>query len=265
MNHRLYAVIISLVALLLFGAMQSALAQDIVAGVKVGDEFTYSVTGSYSSGALLADVPEEVINAAASDYFKITIINVSDPDVGYTWLWHFTNGTDLNGEGNVNLETTGNTGPFWPIVSANLTVDQRIHPHFVPPSTFNWTVRWTYTNYTRETNRLEIKSVEQKNETQAIRTVHSDAYFDKRTGMLVQLDDRVDYQNPTFTTTISWKLRETNAWDSTSPGSSPPEPLFSLPVIIAIVVVLALVVAIGAWALSNQRTKARRKEILKKK
>ena len=35
--------------------------------------------------------------------------------------------------------------------------------------------------------------------------------------------------------------------------------------IIAIVVVLALVVAIGAWALSNQRTKARRKELLKKK
>ncbi len=226
MNPRLYAVIISLVALLLFGAVQSALAQDIVAGVKVGDEFTYTVTGSYSSGAPLAEVPEEVINAAASDYFKITILNVSNPEVGYTWFWHFKNGTDQTGEGNVNLETTGNTGPFWPIVSANLTLEDSIHPHFGPRSTFNETVRWTYTNYTRETNRLEIQTVEQQNETQAIRTVHSDAYFDKRTGMLVQLEDRADYQTPAYTTSISWKLRGTNAWDSTSPGSSPPEPLF---------------------------------------
>jgi len=266
MKHRLYALIISLAALLLFGAMLSALAQDeIVAGVKPGDVFTYDVTGSYPSNNPALNISQEIINAAASDYFRITIVNVSNPEVGYTWLWHFTNGTDQTGDGNLNLETTANTGPFWPIVSANLTLEDSIHPHFGPRSTFNETVRWAYTNYTRETNRLEIQTVEQQSETQAIRAVHSDAYFDKRTGMLVQLEDRADYQTPAYTTIISWKLSETNAWDSTSPGSFAFEPFFSLPVIIAIAIVVALLVAIGIWALSNQRTKARRKELLKKK
>jgi hypothetical protein len=84
--------------------------------------------------------------------------------------------------------------------------------------------------------------------------------------MLVQLNDVSNYQNPAFTTTITWKLRETNAWDSSSSGSFPIEPFFTLPVIIAIVVVVGVVVAVlGTWAVSNQRRKARQRAILKKK
>jgi hypothetical protein len=229
--------------------------------------FTYSVTGSYSSNAPIANVPEEVLNAQATAYFKVTILNVTGPEIWYDWSWHFSNGSaPINNSSVLNIETTGNTGPFWPIVSANLTMGERIHPHYGPDlSAFNETVMYAYTNYTRETNRLELQFAEQNNVTQATRTVHSDTYFDKQTGILVQLNEQSDYQNPAFTTTITWKLIGQSAWTYASAGSYPPAPLVTLPVIIAIVVVVAiLVVALGMF-LSNQRRKAKRKQLLKKK
>jgi hypothetical protein len=257
---------IILIALLLLGVVRAASAQDIVAGVTAGNEFTYSVTGSHSSNDPGVQVPDEVLNAEATNYFKVTIDYVAGPEINYTWLWHFTNGTDQTGPGFLNVETTGNTGPFWAIVSANLTTGELIHPHYGPDlSTFNETIMYTYTNYTRETNRLELQFAEQSNVTQAIRTVHSDTYFDKQTGMLVQLNEETDYQNPAFTITLTWKLSGQSAWTYASTGSYPPAPFFTLPVIIAIVVVVAiLVVALGMF-LSNKRRKAKRKQLLKKK
>ena len=59
MKPRAY-LIISMIALLLFMFVQTAAAQDIVAGVKPGDQFTYSVTGSYSSNAPIDQVPADV-------------------------------------------------------------------------------------------------------------------------------------------------------------------------------------------------------------
>jgi hypothetical protein len=271
MQTRVYITII-LMALLVSGVIHVAAAQDIVAGVKPGDVFTYDVTGSYPANDPTLDIPPAVISAHATDHFTVLIDAVTDsvpgPEVGYTVFWHFNNGSaPRNESGIVNLETTANTGTFWAIVSANLNTTQRIHPHFGPDlSVFNETIRYTYSNYTRDTNRLQLEFAYQNNVTGATYTEQTDTYFDKQTGMLVQLNDVSNYQNPAFTTTITWKLRETNAWDSSSSGSFPIEPFFTLPVIIAIVVVVGVVVAVlGTWAVSNQRRKARQRAILKKK
>lgn len=262
-------IIIALVASLLLITVQTATGQiEIVAGVKPGNQFTYSVTGSYSSNAPYNEVPEEVLNAQASEYFKITIVNVTNPTVGYKFVWHFTNGTETNGDGVTNLEIPSESiGPFWPMVSANLSVGQSIHPHFGPTSTFNESVLWTYTNYTRETNRLQTESKEQSNKTAVIkyRTVQSDAYFDKLTGMLVSLNDQTYYSNPTFTTSITWKLIGQTAWAFNSEGSYPPAPLFTIPVIIALAILVAFFVVIIGWVVSSRRTKARKKQLLNKK
>jgi hypothetical protein len=267
MQTRAYITII-LTALLVSGIIHIAAAQDIVAGVKPGNEFTYSVTGTYPTNDPTLDIPQQVIDAHATDYFKIVIDTVSGPDVGYTWSWHFNNGSaPLGDNSTVNLETTGNTGPFWAIVSANLNTTQRIHPHFGPDlSVFNETVKYTYLNYTRDTNRLQLEFAYQNNITLATYTETTDTYFDKQTGMLVQLNDESNYQNPSFITTLTWKLRETNAWSSSSPDSFPIEPFFTLPVIITVaVVVTVLVVVLTAWAVSNQRRKARQRAILRKR
>jgi hypothetical protein len=259
---------IVIIVLLFLMTVQTASAQDIVAGVKPGDEFTYSVTGSYSSSAPLSDVPAEVLNAAASVFFKVTIVNVSNPTVGYLWLWHFTNGTEQTGDGNVNLEIPSESvGPFWPIVSANISLGQSIHPHFGPPTYFNETIMWPYSNYTRETNRLETQSIEQNNQTAVTkyRNVHSDVYFDKLTGMLVQLNEEVQYQSPDFTTTLTWKLLGQTVWTFSSVGSYPPAPFFSLPVIIAVVVIISLLVFIAGWFVSNKLKASKRKKLLGKK
>jgi hypothetical protein len=143
-------------------------------------------------------------------------------------------------------------------------VGEPIHPHYVPDtSTFNETVMYSYSNYTRATNRLETYSVETNNIT--TRQVHSDAYFDKLTGMMVKLNDVTDYQNPNFETTLTWELLGQTAWTSSSAGSLPPAPLLLLPVIIVIAVVVAVVVVIAGWFVANKRRNARRKQLLKKK
>jgi hypothetical protein len=264
MKSKLYITII-LIALLFLGAVHVASAQDIVAGVAPGDQFTYSVTGSYPVDDPNAQVPQEVIDASQTVYFKVDIINVTGPEIGYNWNWHFANGTHLNDTGTVNVETTLYVGPFWTIVPANLTTGERIHPHFGPDqSVFNETVRYLYTNYTRDTNRLQLDFAYQNNITQAIKYEQTDTYFDKLTGMLVQLTDKVDYQNPTFTTEVVWKLSGQNVWTYASAGSYPLEPFFSLPVIIAITVGVAVVVVIAGWFVSNKRRDARRRKLLKK-
>ncbi|MGE5637083.1 MAG: hypothetical protein ACM3WQ_00110 [Chloroflexota bacterium] len=257
-----------IIALLLVVTVQIALAQDISVGLKPNDTFTYSVTGSYSSNAPITDVPNEVLNAEASDYFKVTVTNVSSPNIGYTWLWHFINGTEQTGDGITNIEIPSESvGPFYLIVSANLTTNDSIHPHFGPTTKFNESFMYTYTNYTRATNQLHTQIQEANNQTSTIkyRTVDTDTYYDKLTGMMVYFNEKTNYQNPTFETTITWKLLGQNAWTYSSTGSYPPEPFFTLPVIIAIVVVVAILVVIVGWFISNKRSAARRKQLLHKK
>ena len=143
MKLRMYITII-MVALLLLMVFRTALAQEnIVSGLAPGNVFTYSVTGSYSSNDPIAEIPDEVINAQATEYFKVTIVNVAGPEIGYSWFWQFNNGTSITNSSTLNIETVENTGPFWAIVSANLTAGERIHPHFGPDlSTFNETVMY---------------------------------------------------------------------------------------------------------------------------
>ena len=266
MKTRLYITII-MISLLLLGVIRAASAQDIVAGVAPGNEFTYSVTAAYSSNDPNAKMPDNLIDIQATDYYKVTIGNVSGPEIGLHTKWQFTNGTTVETNGSVNIETTDTVGGFWAILPANLTAGDRIHPHYGPDqSTINETVIWTYTNYTRETNHLVLDSAYQnKDNPQSTYTEHLDTYFDKQTGMLVQLSDVSNYVNPTFTTTITWKLIEQNVWTYSSPGSFPPEPLLSLPVIIAIVVIVAIVVVVVGIVVSNKRRNERRKQLLRKK
>lgn len=263
---------IILIASLLFLGVQAVSAQDtILVGIKKDNQFTYKVTGSYSSNAPIADVPDEVINAMASEYFKVTIVNVSSPNIEYEWVWHFTNGTEQTDNGThgiTNIEIPSESvGPFTLIVPANLTTADSIHPHYGPRTAFNETVMWTYTNYTRATNRLQMESQEQNNQTSVTkyRTIQSDAYFDKQTGMLVSINDQTYYQNPSFTTTLTWTLIGQTAWTFDSAGSYPPTPFWTLPAIIAVAIVIGILVVALGWFVSSKRAAARRKQLLKKK
>jgi len=264
MKSRPYIALV-LMALLFSGIIQVALAQDILIGLKPGDQFTYKVTGSFSSNAPQDEIPE-VISASETEFFKVTIDSVTGYEISYTWFWQFRNGTSMTNSSMLNIETTGSTGPFWAIIPANLTKNSRIHPHYGPDrSEINETVKYLYTNYTRETNRLQLEFAYQNNVTQATKFEKTDTYFDRLTGMLVKLTDETNYQNPAFTTTVTWELIGQNVWTFASAGSSPPEPFFTLPVIIAIAIAVALLVAILAVWVSGKKKKARQKEILRKR
>lgn len=267
-----YVTILIAASMLLMIVIPAASGQEaIVAGVKPGDIFTYTVTGSYSSSAPLSDVPDEILNAAATEYFRITIVPFSSPNIEYEWVWHFTNGTEQTDNGThgiTNIEIPSeSSGPFQLMVSANLTTDESIHPHYGPRLTFNETVMWPYSNYTRATNRLRTETQEQNNQTAVTkyRTVDSDAYYDKLTGMLVSLDEETYYQNPTFSTSLKWILSGQTAWTYASAGSYPPAPFWTLPAIIAVAIVIGILVVALGWFVSSKRAAARRKQLLKKK
>src|SRR3990170_7605302 len=103
---------IFLIAVLCTIPVGATLAQNKAPGVIVGNEFVYSLKSSWTSNDPNAVMPNGLADINMTDYYKVTVTSVSGANVSTHTQWHYTNGTDLNGEGNVNLETTGNTGPF---------------------------------------------------------------------------------------------------------------------------------------------------------
>ena len=90
----------------------------------------------------------------------------------------------------VNVETGNSTGGFWAIVAGNLSVNDLMHPSGQNMITVNATVMRSYVSGERETNHLML-TYQVTPTTDYIEYV--DYYFDKQTGMLVELRDTTTY------------------------------------------------------------------------
>jgi hypothetical protein len=188
-----------------------------VPGVKEGDEFIYDIKGSWSSDDPEVTFPESFSQLNMTDWYKITVMEVSGSEVTIEAIWRFTNGTEFTGTGAVNVETGiyNPTEGFWAIYGANLRVNDRIRPLGPDRSTVNETIT---TNYgggsTRETNRvLLVREYYDADDPASTLIEYININFDKNTGMLVELLDMSVYNNPEQTLIILWKLRESNVWD----------------------------------------------------
>jgi hypothetical protein len=218
--------LIELLALLLFVIVVLAIviytnlgmqpAEAAVPGVAKGDFFTYNVMGIVNSKSPDAEIPSQFLDLNNTEWYRVTVTDVSGPEVSIETAQHFKNGTEVTGTGMVNVETGINSpmNGFWAVFASNLKANDRVHPNGPERSTVNATVSRDYgAGGTRETNSLYIiNQYVDQNEPDKTYTEYGNTYFDQQTGMLVELRYISVYNNPEVTLQLVWKLTETNRW-----------------------------------------------------
>jgi hypothetical protein len=208
--------VIIILAIIIFTNLGMQPAQAAVPGVAKGDVFTYDVMGIVNSKSSDAEVPSQFLDLNNTEWYKVTVADVSGPEVSIDTTQHFKNGTEVTGTGTVNVETGINSpvNGFWTIFASNLRENDRIRPNGPERSTVNMTIPTDYgAGGIRETNTLSIITsyVDQDNADKTY-TEYGNTYFDQQTGMLVKLRYISVYTDPQVTLQLLWELKETNRW-----------------------------------------------------
>ena len=180
-------------------------------GVSVGDTFTFDVSSFWSPSAANAVVPQGLLEINQTELFRVTITDVTDTMVTTFDVWLLENGTVRNSTGLVNVETGYNSGGFWPVVAANLGKNDLLHPAGQNGITVDETIMREYPSGARETNHFTF-NYEGNDENYGYYIAESDYYFDRATGMLVELYDRSTFLSTNMQGAILWKIKESNVW-----------------------------------------------------
>lgn len=208
-------VIIVILAAIILANLGSQ-SSPLVAGVKKGDTFTYELEGLWESDDPNATISDAILQLNMTEWYRVTITNVSDPEILMHTLWRFKNGTEIEGEGKMDIETGFSSGGFWAIYAANLDVGELTHPKGPDQVTINSTVTLEYPGGSRKTNRLLLAAqFYNVNDPSRIYSDFRTVQFDKQTGILVEFRNQNIYNSPEMTETILWKLTDSNVWTVT--------------------------------------------------
>jgi hypothetical protein len=208
-------IVIILLAVIVYANLGTQ-SNQFVAGVKAGDVFTYEMQGLWESDDPNATISDTILQLNMTEWFRVTITNVSNPDVSLHTVWRFKNGTEIEADGEMDLETGFYSGGFGALYAANLNAGERIHPKGPDTVVVNDTITRNYPSGVRETNRLMLTAqFYNVNDTSRTYTDSRTIQFDKETGMLVELFNQNVYNIPEMTETIWWKLTDSNVWTVT--------------------------------------------------
>ena len=191
--------------------------QASIAALKVGDTFTYNLTGSSVLGDPNATTPQELLQYNDTDHYQVTVTSISGTQVTLTCLWQFTNGTQISSQQIIDLSNgacSDATG-FSYLYPANLNVNDLLYPGETSGLIVNSTTTQTFANATRTANCWSVETEAVNTGDQTMNTMRSDymaVYFDKQTGMLDKLT-RIDFfTNPEIEIIITWQLTSSNVW-----------------------------------------------------
>ena len=201
-------VIILILAIVIFAYLGT---QARVPGVSVGDTFTFDVTFFWNSSDPNAVVPQEFLEINQTESFRVTISDINGSTVTTLDTWVFKNGTESSSTGLVNVESGINSGGFWAVVATNLGKDDLLHPAGTDRITVNETIMREYPSGARETNHFII-NYQAHDETYGYYTEEGDYYFDRATGILVELYDRSTFLSANMQCAILWKIKASNVW-----------------------------------------------------
>lgn len=204
----LFAVLILAVIIFTYSGTRT---QARVPGVSEGDTFTYDVTSFWNSIDPNATVPQYLLEINQTESFRVTISEITGSMVTTLDAWVFENGTQHNSTGLVNVETGYNSGGFWPVVAANLGKDDLLHPSGQNGITVNETIIREYPSGARETNYFTL-NYQGDDEDYGYYTAEAYYYFDRATGMLVELYDKSEFLSAKMEAAILWKIKESNVW-----------------------------------------------------
>ncbi len=183
-------------------------------GLKVGDYFTYSMTGVSELGGPNVTTPANFYDVNMTDYYKVTITAVENPVVSFDTVLRFKNGTQIDRSGQVNIET-GISQEFWAIYEANLTIGKPTRSAVTSGAIVNMTESSSYKDGNRTTNILQMQGQFYDSADPTYTKTYLDytyVHFDSQTGMLVELKNRKIYTDPQIILTVEWKLVDSNVW-----------------------------------------------------
>jgi hypothetical protein len=235
MTHIIKRLFTVAVLLMLLSSVMVASVRALVLtpGVEMSMVFCYDITASWSSSDEYASIPTEISDYNKTETFEVRISNVNGSNVGVFWAIYFKNESYFGEHGTVDVDTGVGYGLFVAIIAANLNAGDLIHPLGDDGITINETVIKGYESGNRETNRILL---EYYNATTGA-TERDDLYFDKAIGILVESHETVTYSDgdATTTTTVSWRIKSSNAWVIPEFPSA-----LILPLLMAVTVVAAI-------------------------
>jgi hypothetical protein len=232
-------------------------------GVKPGDNFTYSFVAFWSSTDQSQIVPQEFsnLNQTLSIHFNITDAGSIIAYMNITKLNR--DGTQIVDQGFINVITGRGLEAQLFIIQANLTAGDKAYPDSDPAAvtagasaesfTISDTKTLSYLGTSREVNHY----YESKTDTNG--TVIRNAYFDRTTGVLLELTISHSFvATPDETDSEHWKITQFNSAVAPSDGTDGTSSTGSLPYWIlyaVIVVVVVIIAALVAMLMLRRRKK----------
>jgi hypothetical protein len=262
MNNKMCAIL--MVCALATVTVYGVWAQDESAlGVKPGDNFTYSFEAFWSSTDPSQIVPQEFsnLNQTLSIHFNITDAGSIIAYMNITKLNR--DGTQIVDQGFINVITGRGLEAQLFIIQANLTAGDKAYPDSDPAAvtagasaesfTISDTKTLSYLGTSREVNHY----YESKTDTNG--TVIRNAYFDRTTGVLLELTISHSFvATPDETDSEHWKITQFNSAVAPSDGTDGTSSTGSLPYWIlyaVIVVVVVIIAALVAMLMLRRRKK----------
>jgi len=213
-----------LVCALTSAAVYGAWAQaESLLGVKAGDNFTYSFEVYWSSTDPNKIVPQEFsdMNQTLSIHFNVTDVRSTIAYVNITILTR--DGNHVDGPGFIEVTSGRGVEAQLFIIGANLTAGDKAYNQSDPAAvsagvaaesfTITETVTLTYLGTSREVNHYYNST------TDANGTVIRDAYYDRATGVLLEMTDSQSLAvNVDETYSKHWKITQFNSAETTPPN-----------------------------------------------
>ncbi|MCX8150308.1 MAG: hypothetical protein N3D85_02225 [Candidatus Bathyarchaeota archaeon] len=226
-----------------------------LAGVNVGDYFTFSLTSQWSTTNASATAPPYLLEINKTAYYKVMISSVIGPNISATNIWHFNNDTEVNSLVVMDIETRQMyfMNGYQGFCKANLTAGEPLYAGISDSPIINETITRNYASGPRETNFVSFSYpvIDFYNTTEGTETLT--LYIDKITGVFVERIIHTEFPDQTGTET--WKLTETNRWTVTAST----EPLSSLLLPIAGIVAVIIIGVVAAVFLTKKRKKKKKR------
>ena len=252
------------VASLLVCILSSVLVLGVAAqvgfvGVKAGENFTYSFEVLWSSTNPSVFVPSEFSDMNKTRSIHINVTSASDVFVNVDLSKRMIDGTEVDTQGFINVVTGRALEAQLFIIGANLTAGDTAYPQSDPaavsakaaaePFTIDDTVTRTYLGASRTVNHYTEKVINVTTNNY----VDRNAYYDKETGVLMEMTLTQYYADAEETYSQRWRITQFNSAVAPSDGTSDGTdgtgstggfPNWVLPAaIVAVVVVVAALLA----------------------
>jgi len=216
--NKLHLAGLALFLLVVSFPLSSVFAQTRTAGVKAGDTFKYTYTLDFnmtnSSDFALPSVLDAVFaEAKAIDWMEVSVLSVSGSSVSARALLHFKNGTEQSSVNSMDVAYGSDNLTLF-LVAANLNQNDLIYLGG-GDERINETVSRSFSSGNRQVNHQSISMDYNVSEDELagfnmsagfVQHNVEDVFWDRQTGVLVEMSYAMMTRSPTFNADVSMKV-----------------------------------------------------------